>query len=754
VQEAVATAPNDRPQPRVEPNMTMLPDGNVLVSGGRSKHEDDGTAYKLPQIWYPASNTWSSRDQLAGDPSTRGYHSTALLTPDARVISAGGSHQNNANIGVGKDSLGTFAVFSPPYLYEDATTLAVRPPVGNSGYPLAVKPGQVFTVCTDSAVSVSKVALLKPGSATHAFNMDQRYVPLTFTRATTLGPQRLHVTAPASINHAPPGDYFLFLVGASGTPSIGRWMRVETSAGADSCDSQRAPRVTDLAACWDDIQDRVFLTWTGVADDTLFSDSGTPTAIEARYRIGASIANEADWGNATAISFADASAPAPAISHTKSFSPPSDGTYYFRLKTLDDNGNWSVMSNQFTAIVEQDSYTECFEGGGGGGGGGGSSMRTATATTRLPNGQPTAQLQNATTLFPRPVRGVDLEDVVRLGFDPSDGSDEAHIWVSASARAAMQLDRLGLLMLDHDSSREAVRSGEGIVTGAAEPTDSLLLDGQVVAGLEGGLRLESGQTLEVDLGASTTLLASIARSAEEVRGQRNGLLVLKPSGGEWATHSRLVPRRVAEPVAITVGSHRVRLHALEDVTIERLERFTDVTAATTSALTMTGAASSSQGDLSEALAAADSSSAALPAGAAAHATFATSSLVEGLTRTWFLSARARIGTPGTGSLIATGEGESSVPLRFALHQNHPNPFSRRTAIAFDLPRGESVSLEVFDASGRRVRTLSSGWRPAGSHRVEWDQRDRNGSLVRAGVYLYRLRSSGSGVVERKLVVLP
>ena len=97
---------------------------------------------------------------------------------------------------------------------------------------------------------------------------------------------------------------------------------------------------------------------------------------------------------------------------------------------------------------------------------------------------------------------------------------------------------------------------------------------------------------------------------------------------------------------------------------------------------------------------------------------------------------------------------AASPLRFGLHQNQPNPFSRRTSIAFDLPRGETVSLEVYDATGRRVRTLASGWRPAGQHRVDWDQRDRNGGLVQPGVYLYRLRAAGSGVVERKLVVLP
>jgi flagellar hook assembly protein FlgD len=89
-----------------------------------------------------------------------------------------------------------------------------------------------------------------------------------------------------------------------------------------------------------------------------------------------------------------------------------------------------------------------------------------------------------------------------------------------------------------------------------------------------------------------------------------------------------------------------------------------------------------------------------------------------------------------------------------MHQNRPNPFRRSTSIGYALPRGGRVSLEVYDLSGRRVASLLDGWRPAGEHSVEWDQRDRAGSLVRAGVYLYRLRAGDAGTIERKLVVLP
>jgi flagellar hook assembly protein FlgD len=94
-----------------------------------------------------------------------------------------------------------------------------------------------------------------------------------------------------------------------------------------------------------------------------------------------------------------------------------------------------------------------------------------------------------------------------------------------------------------------------------------------------------------------------------------------------------------------------------------------------------------------------------------------------------------------------------VPERFALRPNRPNPFHDRTRIEFDLPAPARVKLEVFDAQGRRVRTVASGSWAAGSHVVEWDRRDTRGNRVAPGVYLYRLEA-GRSRAERKLVVLP
>ena len=67
---------------------------------------------------------------------------------------------------------------------------------------------------------------MKAGSVTHSFDMDQRYVGLTFTSASG----SLTVTGPPNSNIAPPGYYMLFLVNKAGTPSLASWVQVSGPA--------------------------------------------------------------------------------------------------------------------------------------------------------------------------------------------------------------------------------------------------------------------------------------------------------------------------------------------------------------------------------------------------------------------------------------------------------------------------------------------------------------------------------------------
>ncbi len=94
------------------------------------------------------------------------------------------------------------------------------------------------------------------------------------------------------------------------------------------------------------------------------------------------------------------------------------------------------------------------------------------------------------------------------------------------------------------------------------------------------------------------------------------------------------------------------------------------------------------------------------------------------------------------------------PAAFALYGGAPNPFTRSTVLAFDLPRAAQVRLEVFDVNGRRVRTLLSEPKSAGRHSVVWDGRDDRGSIAPAGVYLTRAQTGSLQTGVRRLVRLP
>ena len=95
---------------------------------------------------------------------------------------------------------------------------------------------------------------------------------------------------------------------------------------------------------------------------------------------------------------------------------------------------------------------------------------------------------------------------------------------------------------------------------------------------------------------------------------------------------------------------------------------------------------------------------------------------------------------------------ASVPGAAALHQNVPNPFNPSTTIHYELPTDADVTVQVFDVSGRLVRTLVQGHQIAGSRSVLWDGRDNRGQLATSGVYFVRLRTRDFAQT-RKMVLI-
>jgi hypothetical protein len=193
--------------PRTYQNATSLPDGTVLVTGGGTTTDAVGISDAvLPaELWSPSTETWTT---LASMSAPRLYHSEAILLPDARVMAYGGGQYNGYS-----ESTDQFSAefFAPPYLFNGP-----RPTITSA--PSQLVYGQNFTVqFSPNAAQIASVSLIRFGTVTHAFNMGQRFIPLTISGS---GAGSLTVIAPANSNLAPPGNYMLFIVNTNGVPSV------------------------------------------------------------------------------------------------------------------------------------------------------------------------------------------------------------------------------------------------------------------------------------------------------------------------------------------------------------------------------------------------------------------------------------------------------------------------------------------------------------------------------------------------------
>jgi len=203
---------------RRQSNATILADGKVLVTGGSNAagFNTAPTSQEVlaAELWDPATEQWKTLSRMA---HYRLYHSTALLLPDGRVLSAG-SGQPSAT-GLSDDY--TAEIFSPPYLFNADGTLATRPTI--TAAPTAVTYGQSFDVQTPAPASVSKVMWISLGSVTHSYNENQHALHLTYT---VNGTSAITIAAPATAALSPPGYYLLFIIDNRGVPSVARTVRV------------------------------------------------------------------------------------------------------------------------------------------------------------------------------------------------------------------------------------------------------------------------------------------------------------------------------------------------------------------------------------------------------------------------------------------------------------------------------------------------------------------------------------------------
>jgi len=257
-------------QARIEMNAVILPDGRVLAVGGSVNDEDTSTASLNADLLAPDPNNSGSYVFSSGGANSyaRLYHSVALLLPDATVWLAGGNPKRGGYVQ-------QMEIYQPPYLFDSTGALAARPSI--TGAPSAVSYGNGFSVQTPDAATINRVVLVRNGTVTHAFGMDQREVELAFT----VQNGSLTITGPPNGNIAPPGYYMLFLLNSSGVPSVAKFVQV-TSLQADFSvtalpSSRKVPPGTSTTYS-------VSVTPSGGFNGTVsFSVSGLPSGATATF---------------------------------------------------------------------------------------------------------------------------------------------------------------------------------------------------------------------------------------------------------------------------------------------------------------------------------------------------------------------------------------------------------------------------------------------------------------------------------------
>ncbi|MFC8513978.1 galactose oxidase-like domain-containing protein [Streptomyces sp. NPDC057257] len=216
-----APHPSFTPGPRLPENTrylnsVIMPDDTVFTTGGSSGYRGKGASDILrAQFYDPAANAFAP----AADPAVgRNYHTEALLLPDGRVAVFGSdplfSDKADSRPGHFEQRV---EVFSPPYLFHGA-----RPRLDLGGRTRADR-GDDIALRSADAAGITRVRLMRPGSATHVTDFDQRSVALKVIRRTGTS---LTVRIPGDPSLVPSGWYMVVATNGDGTPSKALWLHV------------------------------------------------------------------------------------------------------------------------------------------------------------------------------------------------------------------------------------------------------------------------------------------------------------------------------------------------------------------------------------------------------------------------------------------------------------------------------------------------------------------------------------------------
>jgi hypothetical protein len=219
---------------RTNGHLVLLPDATVLACGGHQFYKwlDTGsgtTPSLVAEIYtppgHPSGRAAGFRD-VAAMTHPRMYHSTAMLLPDGRVLVTGGADANdqeptlpwpagwpaNLRFAPGSHALNRkdAQLYEPPYFFIPGTRPTITEIRRNGARTRVVNYGETFDVETPQAADIVTVVLMRPGAPTHHTDTEQRYVPLTFTRAGNILTVTMLGTGHGST--LPPGYYMVWIV--------------------------------------------------------------------------------------------------------------------------------------------------------------------------------------------------------------------------------------------------------------------------------------------------------------------------------------------------------------------------------------------------------------------------------------------------------------------------------------------------------------------------------------------------------------
>ena len=212
-----------RPQ-RLNSHLVVLASGEVLLTGGvQNMLQDppDDSSVLAPQLFVFNGTDWDwATTPLSHAKVPRNYHSTALLMPDGRVFTGGSNVNSNRGYETDKPAVRRLEleIYSPWYACADRPRIISAPP--------SVKQGQRLFVEVRGPHPITRLALVRAGSSTHAFNSDQRYIGLIARPGGQLNPGRYAAPIPEQAV-AVPGYYLVFACTAQHVPSKGVFVRVD-----------------------------------------------------------------------------------------------------------------------------------------------------------------------------------------------------------------------------------------------------------------------------------------------------------------------------------------------------------------------------------------------------------------------------------------------------------------------------------------------------------------------------------------------